>query len=295
MAKKEQIPQPTTQTFDMNNVISTVLLLGFLAGFTYYGVAYLPYLLDQTTDAKEKRLAKDIESRTKNEANRKLERQKKLLSEDPTDLVFAGRTAVMKTNFGNLEIQVQDKAAPKTAESFIRLVNRKYYDNTDFHRMVKAENFSVIQGGDPLANGQGGESAFGTPLPDEIFTVKPTISQDEPTKGAVTNEPVFTDPTLYTGFDKSRGTVEYRKGLIIMANAGPDTGGSQFFITLDKTILPASYTIFGTISESSFSTLDKMKNEIGVIVTAKGTKGYESTTQDGKPDKELFIENITLK
>ncbi len=295
MAKKEQLTNSPSQPLDINNIISTILLLGFFAGFTYYGVSYLPQLLDQTTDAKEKRLAKDIEQRTKNEENRKFDRQQKILSEDPASLIFTNRTAMMKTNYGEIEIQIQDKAAPKTAESFIRLINRKYYDNTEFHRMVKADNFTVIQGGDPQGNGQGGESAFGTPLPDEIFTLKPIISQEEANKGAVTNDPIFTDPSLYTNFDKTRGTVEYRKGLIIMANAGPDTGGSQFFITLDKTILPASYTIFGSIPESSFSTLDKINKEVGVIVTAQGTQGYESTTQDGKPDKELYIESVTLK
>jgi cyclophilin family peptidyl-prolyl cis-trans isomerase len=284
----------TPTRFTSSNIISSLLLLSFFGGFLYYSFSYLPYLLDQTIDAKERRIAKDIENRRVNEQNRKKERAEKLLKEDPADLKITDRTVVMATNFGELSIKVQDKAAPKTAESFVRNVNRKYYDKTEFHRIVKNDSFTVIQGGDPEGNGTGGESAFGTPLEDEIFTVKPELAQDG--SGTFLNDPKFVDDSLYTNLNKTQGTVEYRKGLIIMANSGPNTGGSQFFITLDKTVLPAAYTIFGVIEESSFGVLDKINKEVGVIARSQNSQtGAPANTKDGTPDKELFVEKAYLK
>jgi cyclophilin family peptidyl-prolyl cis-trans isomerase len=298
MSKKDSsVPVDSTHPSTINKAFTTVLLLVFLSGFAYYGIIYLPYLLDQTTDAKEQREIKKLEDVKAAQDKRKADRNANVLKEDPANLVFTDRTAVMTTNFGDISIKLQDKAAPKTSESFIRLTSRKYFDKTEFHRIVKTPNFTVIQGGDPLGNGTGGESAFGTPLPDEIYSVKPEPATDG-TGGFIT-EPKFVDDSLYTGLDKTKGTVEYRKGLIIMANRGADTGGSQFFITLDKTVLPASYTIFGVIDESSFSVLGKINQEVGIITrqptAQQQAQGQQPSTTDGQPDRELYIEKVILK
>jgi peptidyl-prolyl cis-trans isomerase B (cyclophilin B) len=214
------------------------------------------------------------------------------LDKDPENLKFENSAVDMKTNFGSIKIDLKYAAAPKTVESFVRLTSRKYFDKLDFHRYVKGDNFTVIQGGDPKGNGTGGASAFGTPLPDEIWKIAPIKAENG--SGAILNNPEFVDSNLYPIFDKEKGTVTYKKGMIIMANSGANTGGSQFFITLSDTVLPAAYTAFGVIRAESFGTLDKIYNDVGVTEKNQGTQGYESTTKDGQPDKELFIETVRI-
>jgi cyclophilin family peptidyl-prolyl cis-trans isomerase len=185
------------------------------------------------------------------------------LLEQEKDLVLTGRTVVMETNFGTLNIEMLDKAAPKTTENFIRLTHRKYFDGLTFHRIAERENFSIIQGGDPLGNGRGGESAFGQEFEDEIF---------------IENKPgEFIAPELYADFN-GRYAV-YKKGYVAMANAGPNTNGSQFFIMLRDTKLPPAYTIFGKITEKDFPVLDKILEKVDPVVS----------TGDGRPDKEIKI------
>jgi cyclophilin family peptidyl-prolyl cis-trans isomerase len=274
--------------------VNTALLVVLLSGFVYFAFIGLPNLLDQTDDAKQKRLQVAVENREKNETARKLERQKDLLATDPENLTFVNRSAKISTNYGDIEIDLKDTVAPKTVESFVRLISRKYYDNTEFHRYVKGSEFTVLQGGDPKGDGTGGESAFITPLKDEIWKVSPTYGTDENNQRKITNIPEFIDASLYTDFSTTTGNATYKKGVVAMANSGPDTAGSQFFIALDATTLPPQYTIFGMVREPSFSVLDKIVKEVGVIVKNQGTQGFQSTTQDGKPDKELYIQSATM-
>jgi len=96
----------------------------------------------------------------------------------------------------------------------LRLTDSGYYDCLTFHRVAK--NF-VIQGGDPNGDGTGGQSAFGKPFADEL----------DPST-----------PSYKTG---------YVKGVLAMANSGPNTNGSQFFIMLADNNLPHNYTIFGKV------------------------------------------------
>ena len=171
------------------------------------------------------------------------------------------RTVKMETNFGTLNIKMLDKAAPRTTENFIRLSDKGYYDGLAFHRIAKSPNFMIIQGGDPRGNGTGGESIFGKSFEDEVYK-----------KG--TRELV--DANLYSNYNGQYAV--YKKGLIAMANSGPNTNGSQFFIMLDDTFLPPAYTIFGQISEADFGVLDKIASEVN-----------PSTGNDGRPNKELKI------
>jgi len=128
----------------------------------------------------------------------------------------ANRTAVIKTNKGTIRFELLEDQAPRTTENFILLANKKYYDGVIFHRVIK--NF-MIQGGDPLGEGYGGESAWGGKFDDEINR----------------------ESDLYKG--------GYEKGTVAMANAGPDTNGSQFFIMHIDYPLPPSYTKFGRLTE----------------------------------------------
>ena len=122
----------------------------------------------------------------------------------------APRVALV-TSLGPMEVELYVKHAPKTCENFAGLAERGYYDNTTFHRVIK--DF-MAQGGDPTATGRGGESVWGGKFGDEIH------------------------PALkHTG-----------AGILSMANAGPNTNGSQFFLTLAPTPwLDGKHTIFGRV------------------------------------------------
>lgn len=119
---------------------------------------------------------------------------------------------VFETNKGNFEVTLKPDIAPKTCENFLGLVGKHYYDGIIFHRVIK--NF-MIQGGDPTGTGAGGQSIWGKPFEDEcVASVK---------------------------FEKP--------GILAMANAGPRTNGSQFFITTALTPwLNMRHTIFGEVT-----------------------------------------------
>ena len=129
---------------------------------------------------------------------------------------MANRTAVIETNLGTIKFELLESDAPKTTENFRLLAGKNYYDGVIFHRVIK--NF-MIQGGDPLGEGYGGESAWGGKFDDEINRSSP----------------------LYAG--------PYEKGTVAMANAGPNTNGSQFFIMHIDYPLPPRYTKFGKLIE----------------------------------------------
>ncbi len=120
-------------------------------------------------------------------------------------------TVVLQTNQGDVEINLFCEQAPKTCENFVGHIENGYYDGLIFHRVIK--DF-MIQGGDPTGTGRGGESIWGGKFEDEV-----------------TPELVFDRP-----------------GLLAMANAGPNTNGSQFFITTVPTPwLNMKHTIFGEV------------------------------------------------
>src|SRR5688572_7966318 len=129
---------------------------------------------------------------------------------------MANRIAVLETNKGTIKFELLEQEAPKTTENFRLLADKKYYDGVIFHRVIP--NF-MIQGGDPLGEGYGGESAWGGKFNDEIE------------RGS----------DLYSG--------AYEKGTVAMANSGPNTNGSQFFIMHADYPLPPSYSKFGKVIE----------------------------------------------
>ena len=129
---------------------------------------------------------------------------------------MANRTAVIKTNHGTIKFELLEDDAPKTTENFRLLAERGYYDGVIFHRVIKG---FMVQGGDPLGMGYGGESAWGGKFNDEIDK-----SSD-----------------LYSG--------HYARGTVAMANSGANTNGSQFFIMHADYPLPPSYTKFGRVIE----------------------------------------------
>lgn len=112
----------------------------------------------------------------------------------------SGPTAVISTDYGNITVQLFPEQAPKTVENFVTLARRGYYDGVNFHRVIA--DF-MIRGGDPTGTGAGGESAFGEPFADE--------------------------------FSKKLFNL---RGALSMANAGPNTNGSQFFIVQNQHLSP---------------------------------------------------------
>jgi cyclophilin family peptidyl-prolyl cis-trans isomerase len=137
-----------------------------------------------------------------------------------------GMHGVIDTDKGPIEIELLASDAPKAVENFRLLAEHGYYDGLTFHRIVK--DF-MIQGGDPAGDGTGGESAWGGTFADEINR----------------------DSALYKG--------GYQRGLIAMANAGPNTNGSQFFILHQDYPLPPNYVIFARVT-AGLDVVDALAN-----------------------------------
>lgn len=133
----------------------------------------------------------------------------------PTYAIISANRATIKTAKGDIEIELYPQDAPKTVTNFATLAANKYYDGLTFHRV---EPGFVIQGGDPRGNGTGGYSIYGETFEDELNPNTPSYKEG------------------------------YKEGIVAMANRGPNTNGSQFFIILaDNTSLPHNYTIFGKV------------------------------------------------
>ena len=139
--------------------------------------------------------------------------------------------AVLETTAGTIELELFADVAPKTVENFTTHIKNGYYNGVGFHRIIK--NF-MIQGGDPTETGRGGESIWGKPFSDEF-------------KNKI--------------FDKP--------GILAMANRGPHTNGSQFFITTVPTYwLNGRHTIFGQATPESMKTVFALGN----VATARGDR-----------------------
>jgi cyclophilin family peptidyl-prolyl cis-trans isomerase len=126
-----------------------------------------------------------------------------------------GLHAIIETDKGPITIEFFAADQPKAVENFRLLAEHGYYDGLKFHRIVKG---FMIQGGDPLGDGTGGESAWGPTFADEINQ----------------NSPLYRDG--------------YRRGIVAMANAGPNTNGSQFFILQQDYPLPPRYVILAKVT-----------------------------------------------
>jgi len=160
---------------------------------------------------------------------------------------MANRIAKIETNHGTIRFELLEEDAPKTTDNFIKLAERGYYDGVIFHRVIKG---FMIQGGDPTGTGSGGASAAGGRFPDEINRSSP----------------------LYQG--------GYARGTVAMANAGPNTNGSQFFIMHADYALPPSYSKFGRVVEGQ-DVVDK-------IATTQTQRG-------DRPVSDVVMEKVTIE
>ena len=151
-------------------------------------------------------------------------------------------TALIKTNMGEMSIELFTEDAPLTVNNFINLSRDGYYDNVIFHRVISG---FMIQGGDPSGTGHGDMGKYpGYKFEDEL--------------------------------DNQRA---YEKGILAMANAGPDTNGSQFFIMHVDYPLPYQYTIFGIVTDG-LDVIDK----IASVETGDGDR----------PVNDVIIETVEV-
>ncbi len=160
---------------------------------------------------------------------------------------MANRIANIKTNMGTIRFELLETEAPKTTDNFIKLAERGYYDGVIFHRVIKG---FMVQGGDPTGTGRGGESAAGGKFNDEINR----------------------SSELYKG--------PYKAGTVAMANAGPNTNGSQFFIMHADYALPPSYSKFGRVVEG--------QDVVNAIATT-------DTDRSDRPRTDVMMEQVTIE
>ncbi len=274
-----------------NKAISVLIGVVFIAIILSVSFIYIPHVLNNTDEAIAARIRKENETKAKETAEAKakqIEQENSVLKIDSTS---EWKIAMDVKDFGTINLTLKKEYAPATVENFVRLTSRKFYDGNRPHRIVEVDNFKVLQGGDPKEDGTGGETASGNQVPDEIW--KDGKSPQYKTEGnaqVLTNTPELRAPSLYSDFNSTTGQITYRKGLILMAKtSAPNSATSQYFITLDKTVLPADYTVFGTVDDSSLSILDQIVEKVNPII-AEGS----DPAMGGKPDPELTTTTVKI-
>jgi peptidyl-prolyl cis-trans isomerase B (cyclophilin B) len=166
-------------------------------------------------------------------------------------------SASITTNRGGIGLQLDNAKTPCTVNNFASLAQQGFFDDTRCHRLTTSSSLGVLQCGDPTGTGAGGP---GYRFPNEYPT----------------NQFRLSDPALET-------PMLYPRGTLAMANAGPGTNGSQFFLVYRDSMLPPTYTAFGAIDKTGLATLDK--------IAAAGVAGG---SDDGKPSQNVTIESVRL-
>jgi cyclophilin family peptidyl-prolyl cis-trans isomerase len=169
--------------------------------------------------------------------------------------------ATIETSMGTFEFVLYRADAPKTVENFVKLAGQKYFDGTRFHRVSRG---FVIQGGDDKTKdekkmaewGTGGRSIYGKEFEDELNPATPSYKEG------------------------------YKKGIVAMANRGPNTNTSQFFVMLnDAPGMPKNYTIFGKVVKG----LDVVE-KIGKVEIVPSM-----SQSDGRPKTEVLVKKVTIR
>lgn len=160
--------------------------------------------------------------------------------------------AVIETTLGSIEAELYEKDAPKTVANFEGLAKQGYYNGVIFHRVVPG---FVIQGGDPTGTGAGGKSFYGHEFADELNPETKSYQEG------------------------------YKKGVLAMANRGPNTNTSQFFILLaDQSWMPHNYTIFGKV----IAGMDVVEKIGQVELVPPGAR-------DGRPKVPVVMKKVSIK
>ena len=168
--------------------------------------------------------------------------------------------AVVETSLGTFEIELYQKDAPKSVKNFVGLAKKGFFDGLRFHRVAHGY---VIQTGDPNSRdrqlisrwGMGGTSIYGKEFADELNPATPS------------------------------GKAGYVRGVVAMANRGPNTNTSQFFVLLaDAPQLPRAYTIFG-----------KVVKGMDVVDRIGAVQLEQPGQRDGRPKEDIFVKKVTIK
>jgi peptidyl-prolyl cis-trans isomerase B (cyclophilin B) len=165
----------------------------------------------------------------------------------PSTATMTGKlTGTITTNLGDLDVTLDADQTPCTVNSFVSLAQQGYFDDTSCHRLT-TRGIYVLQCGDPTGTGMGGPG--------------------------------------YSFKDELSGTETYPAGTLAMANAGPDTNGSQFFIVYADTPLPPSYAVFGSVGPDGVAIVKKV---------AKAGTDDANGPGDGAPKKSVEIQSVSI-
>lgn len=174
------------------------------------------------------------------------------------ELLSGTHTVTLKTSMGDVTLELDADAAPKTVTNFITLAKDGYYDDLVFHRVIPE---FMVQGGDPNGNGTGGKSIYGDTFEDEInaesYNLHKRLLKDEVEDQALPEqlaEATVQDYYQMLGYkyDTSLESLPMDRGAIAMANRGPNTNGSQFFIIQREEGTPwleGKHTVFGSVTD----------------------------------------------
>ena len=177
--------------------------------------------------------------------------------------------ASIATSAGPIGLTLDAATAPCTVNSFVSLAKQGFFDATPCHRLTSAPTLSVLQCGDPTGRGNGG----------------PGYAFDDELTGA---DALTTDPAATRQYDAQSGTKTpvktYPAGTLAMANAGPDTNGSQFFLVYADSTLPAAYAVFGSIDAAGMKTL------AGIARAGTADGG-----PDGAPKTPVTMTEVTVE
>ncbi|WP_067656889.1 peptidylprolyl isomerase [Nocardia harenae] len=177
----------------------------------------------------------------------------------PTTGADATLSMSIDTSVGPIGVTLDNAASPCTVNSFASLASQGFFDGTDCHRLTAGEGLKVLQCGDPTGTGTGGPGY-------EYDNEYPTDQYDQ------------MDPA-------SGQPVPYQRGVLAMANAGPGTNGSQFFLVYGDSQLPPQYTIFGRVDDASLATLDR--------IAAIGTDSANGPG-DGAPNEPITLSTVQI-
>jgi peptidyl-prolyl cis-trans isomerase B (cyclophilin B) len=191
-------------------------------------------------------------------------------------------TMTLATDQGTVSISLDLAKAPCAGSSFKYLAGKNFFDNTLCHRLTTSGIF-VLQCGDPKATGSGGPAYT---FADENLPAAPASASASASASADPSASAGASPSASASAAPSQGTVTYARGTVAMANSGPDTNGSQFFIVYKDSQMAPNYSVIGTVV-SGLDVVDKIA--AGGAVDAKG-----AATTDGKPKTAITIQTLTV-
>lgn len=208
----------------MKNLIWSIIIVGLVCVLGYY-----LFRENKTETVDSANLANLVNFQNSTESYGTTTKNETPIMEDGSSTVNSidnnkkSNMITIETNYGKIVLETYNSDAPNTVKNFTTLAQKGFYDGLTFHRVIKG---FMIQGGDPNGNGTGGP---GYKFADEL---NPNTASYK---------------------------AGYRKGVVAMANAGPNTNGSQFFIMTENYPLPNAYTIFGKVV-SGQEVVDKIAN-----------------------------------